>query len=278
MHTRAFRAELDRSPVDLTRAALLFAQSIAYPNLDVNAYLARLDWLAEMAGQVVPRRAFFGQRADALAEFLFKNMDFRGNQQDYADPRNSYLNDVLDRRLGIPISLSAIFLAVARRLHLAASGVGLPGHFIVSVREGARAIYLDPFHQGIRLTVEDCARLVQQTTDYGAAGPAAPFRREWLEPSPPHAILARMLNNLRNIYIQQQQWNLAVRVLAHLRLVQPAVNEHIRDLGLVYQQMGELRQAVDCLEQYLLRAPQAQDARQVRSHLNSLAGQLARLN
>jgi regulator of sirC expression with transglutaminase-like and TPR domain len=278
MPEQSFRAEIDRSPINLTRAALLFAQSIAYPGLDVNAYLERLDWLARMASRVIPSRAFFGQRADALAEFLFQKLDFRGNSQAYADPRNSYLNDVLDRHLGIPISLSAIFLAVAQRLHLAANGVGLPGHFIVSVHEGPLTIYLDPFHQGIRLSEADCARLVQQTTGYAADDPVAPFQREWLEPSPPQAILARMLNNLRNTYIQRGQWDLAARAIAHLRIVQPAANEHLRDLGLVYQQMGDLRQAVDLLEQYLLSTPQAQDAGQVRGNLNSLAGRLARLN
>ncbi len=273
MVERTFRQELDHFPVDVTRAAFRFAQSIAYPDLDVKAYMARIDWLAESARLVVTGEFPVANRSKALAEFLFKKMEFRGNTLAFSDPRNSYLNEVLDRRLGIPISLSVIYVAVARRLDLPASGVGLPGHFIVSVPNSSGTIYLDPFNGGVRLSQSDCLQLVRLTSGYDG-----PLQREWLQPATPQDILARMLNNLRNVYVARERWDLAISVVEYLRMVQPELPDHLRDLGLMHHQKGWLRQTMYYLEQYLLRAPEATDIELVRRHLNSVADQLARLN
>jgi regulator of sirC expression with transglutaminase-like and TPR domain len=212
-------------------------------------------------------------QAEALAEFLFKKLGFQGNQIDYIDPRNSYLNEVLDRRLGIPISLAVVFIAVAGRLGLEVQGVGLPGHFIVRIQDPQGELYLDPFHGGRRLSKEDCAQLVILTTGY-----SGPFQEEWLAPSSPESILARMLTNLKNVYMKKEAWNHTLAVLERLRLVQPDLPETLRDLGLVYHQQGSLRLAVQYYEQYLNREPEAADAEEIKRNLRAAAQKLAQLN
>lgn len=268
-----FRQELDHFPVDVTRAALRFAQSIAYPDLNVQAYLSRIDWLAESARPLIPGELTLANRSKALAEFLFQKMEFRGNTLAYSDPRNSYLNEVLDRRLGIPISLSVIYVAVARRLDLPASGVGLPGHFIVSIQDLSRTIYLDPFNGGVRLSQSECLQLVKHTTGYDG-----PIKRDWLLPVTPQDILVRMLKNLRNAYVARKRWDLAISVVEHLRMLQPELPDHLRDLGLMHYQKSQLRQTMYYLEQYLLQSREATDTELVRRHLNLVADQIARLN
>lgn len=172
-----FGREIKRRPVNLPRAALCFAREIAYPNLDITAYLERLAALASDARPGVIAHTTPAGQAQALAHFLFRDGPLRGNLMGYADPRNSYLNQVLDRGMGIPISLCVIYLAVAAHLNLPAHGVNLPGHFIVGLDSGDGMIYLDPFHGGQQLTLTDCARLVRQTTGY-----RGPLQPEWLTP------------------------------------------------------------------------------------------------
>src|SRR5262245_38513606 len=140
------------------RAGLLFARELVYPDLQPSDYLVQLDDLAAAAHASLEIHRTARNRGRALAEFLFQQLNFSGDRTDYYSPRNSYLNVVLDRRLGIPISLSVIYLEVGRRLGLPVVGVGLPGHFIVSVTDPSEPLYLDPFHGGVSLTVDDCAR------------------------------------------------------------------------------------------------------------------------
>ena len=209
----------------------------------------------------------------AWQTFLFEDVGLRGNQDDYYDPRNSYLNEVIDRRLGLPITLSAIFMEVAERVGLDAEGIGLPGHFLVAVRDGGMRHFLDPFHGGAWLTREDLDDLV------GAAGGGhRRLLREWLAPMPPDAILARMLFNLRGVYVQNEDWRQALAVVERLRILQPASPEHVRDAGLLHYRNGSLRLAAAALQAYVTRAPSAPDAGTVRETLNALLSQLARLN
>lgn len=262
MDELTFRDELRLSPIDIPRSALRLAQEIAYPRLDTDYYLALLDKLAGAAGRVMPPAAPPLYRAQSLAEFLFHESGFRGNQADYADPRNSYLNEVLERRLGIPITLSLVFVAVARRLQLQAYGVGLPGHFIVAARDEGEAWFFDPFHGGERLTPADCMRLVRQTAGYDG-----PFEESWLGPAAPRDILARLLNNLRIIYVEQEAWPQAMAVLEHMRLVQPERPQLLRDIGLVYFEKGDMQQASRYLEAYVQQAPDAADVPAIRRRI-----------
>lgn len=275
MDNITFEAYLQHPRVDLAQAALHLAKEIAYPQLDVQLYLQRLEHLAELAGEAISASESNRQRALSLSDFLFNQLRFQGNAAEYNDPRNSYLNQVLDRRLGIPISLAAVYLDIAHRLGITAEGVGMPGHFIVRapVPDQNDYLYLDPFHGGRLLSQDDCLRLVEQSTGYQGE-----FQPEWLAPVPTARILARMLFNLRNIYLQKNDWLHAQAVVEHMAQLEPEAPDHLRDLGVIYYQSGLLSKAVYYYEQYLLRAPQAEDAGLVRTSLTSAAQQLAQLN
>jgi regulator of sirC expression with transglutaminase-like and TPR domain len=273
MPVRTFIEEIKQAQINLPRAALSFAHEIAHPQLDVQAYLSRLDDMAEAAGERIPPSGTPAERAEGLADFLFVHLGFRGNSAEYSDPRNSYLNEVLDRRLGIPISLSVLYIALGQRLGLPVHGIGLPGHFIVSVPRAHGPLYLDPFHGGNRISVEDCARIVAETTGYTGV-----LQPEWFEPVSEIEILGRMLTNLRNIYAQHENWPTLLKVLERLALVQPAQGEHLRDLGIIHQSHGSLTQAVEYFRKYLTRHPQASDADLIKRKMQSAVEDLARLN
>lgn len=268
-----FEDEINFDPIRVPRAALRYAQAIAYPDLDVADYLDRILELAEDAQEDIPQGAQARVRGEALAEYLFQQLGYKGDTETYSDPRNSYLNEVIERNLGIPITLSVLYIAVAEELNIPARGVGLPGHFIVRVEDQDGPIYLDPFNGGVRLSVTDCAELVQKTTGFQDA-----FKPEWLEPASPLDILSRMLSNLRNAYVQRKAWTRALAVVEHLRTVQPYKVEHLRDMGLILHQHGSLRQAIDMMEKYLLRMPEAPDAEVVRRDLQAAAQELAQRN
>jgi regulator of sirC expression with transglutaminase-like and TPR domain len=268
-----FRRELERSPIDVPRAALYFAREIAYPDLDTGLYLALIDQLIKWAREVIPPAKSVPAQASVLGDLLFGRFGFQGNAADYTDPRNSFLNEVLDRRLGIPISLSVIYIAVAQGLGLEARGVGLPGHFIVSLQTEAGPLYLDPFHQGSILSIEDCAELVYRTTGYQGE-----FRTEWLEPAVPRQILVRMLANLRNTFVQRADWRNALATLEHLRVLEPDHPEHLLDLGLIHHQHGSLRRAASYYEQYLNRAGNQPGYEEVLKTFQAVTRRLAEMN
>jgi regulator of sirC expression with transglutaminase-like and TPR domain len=273
MEAVTFAQVIGQRPVDISYASLLFAREIAYPGLDVTHYMYRLEELARWAEREVPLSGRLADKVEALSHFLFAENQFQGNVTDYGDPRNSFLNEVLERRLGIPISLSVLYVAVARELGLDAYGVGLPGHFIVGVQDGVETLLLDPFHGGERVGLGDCERLVAETVGY-----EGPLESEWLEPVGPRATLTRMLNNLRISYIQRREWPQTVAVLRHLRQVQPDAPEHLRDLGLVYYQQGELYPAAVYLEEYLEQAPETPEAQAIQQNLRNDFARWARLN
>ena len=170
---------------DLAEANLLMA-SEAYPRLDLGAQLDRVDWLADEAGRL-------GGTVDAVAAAL-RAAVLRGDREDYDDPRNSFLNEVLDRRVGIPISLAVLGMEVGRRIGVPVWGVGLPGHFIVRDKVDPR-VFIDPFHGGRQLDAAACRALHRATL-----GASVPWDESYLEPVGRPAIVARMLANLRGIY------------------------------------------------------------------------------
>ncbi len=273
MRDFSFLEAIHRSPIDTPWAALCFAREIAYPELDVQDYRYQIDGLCQAARAQLSPFPSVAEQAESLSDFLFAQQRFRGNSANYQDPRNSYLNEVMERRLGIPISLSVIYIAIAQELGLPAYGVGLPGHFIVGVQENGDDIYLDPFHGGVRLFQADCVQLVREATGFSGA-----FQAEWLKPVSPGVILTRMLSNLRNIYLHQQDWTRALAVVERLRMLQPDLPDLLRDLGVIYEQLGSLRLAIQYYEQYLAQAPQPADAGTVLARLRDAARQLSRLN
>jgi regulator of sirC expression with transglutaminase-like and TPR domain len=266
----ARRAGDNLSPVCV---GLLLAREVAYPELRPSEYLAQLDALAEQARPQVSAGETIEAQGAALAHFLFETVSFRGNRDDYTDPRNSYLNQVLERRLGLPITLSVIYLHLAEALGVPAFGVGLPGHFIVGVAGVEGTNYVDPFNAGRPLSLADCAALVQ-----GAIGPQASFDPAWLRPTPPRDIVARMINNLRGFYVSVEDWPRAIAVMERLRALQPHQAAHVRDLGVLHYRAGALRHAAKLFNTYLARSPGAPDAEAVRQGRDRLLDELARLN
>ncbi len=267
-----FDEALATSPPDLSLAALLLARELAYPDLAVATYQQQLDRLAALAEARLPSTEV-EPRLEALGLFLSEEMGFIGNSTDYYDPRNSYLNEVLDRRLGIPITLSLVFMAVAARLGLCVHGVGLPGHFLVGAEVGSTLILIDPYHGGIRRSPAECVDLVARTTGYRGA-----FQPAWLQPMEAPRIIARILHNLVNAYTRQGNWPQAIAATERLLTLEPEEPTYRRNLGLFYYQHGRRGQALALLSAYLREAPTAADAEVIRALVYDIQNELLRLN
>jgi regulator of sirC expression with transglutaminase-like and TPR domain len=267
-------AELTGRPdgrIDLARAALAVAR-LEYPGLDVDAYLERLDALAR--GVDGPRRSADPVgRLHRLREYLFVEQGFAGNREDYYDPRNSFLSDVLDRRQGIPITLSLVLIEVGKRLGLAVEGIGLPGHFIAGARFGDSQILLDPFNAGALLTPEACEKLVGR-----AMGRKVALKAESFAAVTRRQFLARMLANLKGIYWQREAWDRVVGVIDRLLVLDPKAAGEWRDRGLAWSNMGEVRRGLVDWERYLTEFPNAADHEAVKGHLRKARQKLAQLN
>ncbi|HMT19716.1 MAG TPA: transglutaminase-like domain-containing protein [Promineifilum sp.] len=268
-----FRDELQLAEINVPRAALQFARAIAYPDLNVAAYMLRLHEISEEAGDYVSSERAVHTQAEQLASFLFDHLAFRGDREEYNDPRNSFLNDVLDRRLGIPITLSILYVDIAARLGIPAFGIGLPGHFIVGIHGQNADLWLDPFHGGRRLNLNDCAELIRISSGY-----EGPLEAGWFAPAPARDIIARMLGNLRSSYVGAGLWAQAATAIQLLRQVQPDTSEHLRDLGLVYYHQHRLPLAAHYLNAYLLREPNASDAQVIRDGIKQLLDEWVPLN
>ena len=253
------------SEVDLGAAALAIAL-MEYPTLDVQGYLDRMDGLAaEVRQRAIGDQGVYRLLA-CLNYVLFREQGFRGNRGDYYDPRNSFMNEVMDRRLGIPISLSVLYMEVARRAGLALWGVGFPGHFLLKY-QGSEEIFLDPFIQGEIRSREE----LQGLLDAFYRGKVA-FQPDFLVPVTKHEILGRMLNNLKALYLQRGDLMKALSVVERLIVLEPNFPEEVRDRGLLYAQLECLFQAVADLESYLKLSPQAEDAREIRERIAQLKG------
>lgn len=256
--------------IDLARAALLIAKP-EYPGLNLERYLHRLDRIAAEARVAGSRDAL--RRLHRLREFLFEEAGFRGNAEEYFDPRNSCLNEVLDRKLGIPITLSLVLMEVGRRLGLPIQGIGLPAHFIVGIEINGCQILLDPFHGGTVLTAESAQELVSRVL-----GRRVTLQAEHFVPVTKRQLLARMLNNLKAIYWRTREWEKALRMVERLLVLEPEAPGEIRDRGVILANLGELPRAVRDWEHYLNHQPAAPDAETVRTHLRRARQTLATLN
>lgn len=259
------------SAIDLAAAALEIAR-VEHPELDARPSLAELDRLAAAARAEGWERDPL-RRLHRLREFLFEEQGFQGNAADYYDPRNSCLNDVLERRRGIPITLSLVLVEVGRRLDLALHGIGLPAHFIVGFQGGGCRVLLDPFHGGAVLTPEGCQEVVSR-----AVGRRVAIREEHLVPVTKRQFLARMLNNLKAIYFKRQAWDKALGVAERLHLLDPDNASELRDRGAALVHLGELQRAACDWESYLQSCPEAPDAEAVRARLRRVRQALAALN
>jgi regulator of sirC expression with transglutaminase-like and TPR domain len=270
-----FAELVSREQFGLAEACLLIAQD-EYPALDVAACVGQLEAIAAgVRGRLAPD-ASAERRVAAINRHLFGELGFRGNVEAYYDPRNSYLNEVLERRVGIPITLSIVYLEVARRAGLAAQGVAFPGHFMVKVRLQRGALVLDPFGGGAVQSEGDLRERLEQALPKGRGGPTAlePF----LEVATAREIVARCLRNLKSIYLQSGALESALAVMQRMLLVVPESAEELRDRGLVYARLECFRPAAADLQNYLRRRPDAPDAAEIHAQLASLKAAGARLN
>ncbi len=256
--------------LDLAEVALCLARD-EYSSLDVEGYLSELDSMAHEA-----RRYLCGDlagRVRGLCRFLFHEMGFHGNTQHYYDARNSYLNDVIDRRTGLPITLSIVAMAVGERAGLEIAGLGLPGHFVVKAVAGEDEVIFDPFHGGRVLEPEVCEQMIQQVT-------GQPFRltAEALKPALPGVIVVRMLSNLKAIYLRADDYPRLIRVTERLRQLMPNDLTQRRDLGTTLLQLGQPGKSIDHLEACLAADPTGPEADALRHLLDQAKGQVAKWN
>ena len=200
--------------IDLAQMALLIAAA-EYPDLDVKEELRALDSLAAGASRSLGQERDPLACANALSEYLFGEVGFRGNREDYYDPRNSFLNEVLNRRLGIPITLSLMYMEVGKRLGMPLVGVGMPGHFLVRINSQQEDLMIDPFHRGILLSEQECAQRLQEV-----AGAAVPWDRSYLAPVSNRELIERILRNLSGVYVARHDQPRARRATEWLATLQ----------------------------------------------------------
>jgi regulator of sirC expression with transglutaminase-like and TPR domain len=266
--------------LDLARACLMVAQD-EYRGLDVEHWLAEIEGLAaRLRGRLAPNAAA-EERVIALNELLFQDLGYWGNTEDYYDPRNSYLNDVIERRTGIPITLSVLYMELAQRIGLACEGVSFPGHFLVRVQVRGGVLVLDPFCGGVPQSEDELRERLQRVIPEDAAAGVAvadlPLD-QFLEAASKRQILGRLLRNLKAIHRDADRPEQLLAVLNRMLLVQPDSPAELRDRGLVYQRLECWRPALQDLTDYLQRDPEAADVAEVRASLVELAGRCARLN
>jgi regulator of sirC expression with transglutaminase-like and TPR domain len=268
-----FAAEVSRpeAEIDLARAALLVGAEEEPGRASVERCLARLDEMGEEARARAVARG--GSRVEALNEYLFSEQSFVGNETDYYDPRNSMLQQVLGRRTGIPITLSIVYIEVGRRAGLRVEGVGLPGHFVVRAWEdGGEGVLVDPFNR--RTTdAEEC----QSRLDVIYDGQVT-LSGEHLRAVGARAILARLLGNLKAVYVNAQLYVRALAAVERSMLVAPHDLEERRDRGMLLAQLGRYAEAVADTQTYLNLSPDASDADAVREQLKKMQVRQAMLN
>jgi regulator of sirC expression with transglutaminase-like and TPR domain len=244
---------------DLAPAAFAIAR-VEYPALDAVPYLNRLDRMGEQAAMRIGVTGELSQDESVRAfnEFLYDELGFTGNREHYDDPRNSFLNEVLDRRTGIPITLAVIYLEVARRAGLKIDGINFPGHFLLRARDLSRAdaategLIIDPFHGGALLSEFDCRQLLRQHV-----GDEAAFDHSLLAPATRHDIVVRMLVNLKRLYVRMRSFPQARFISSLLLSVDPSAISELRDRGLLAYHLQDFSAALKDLEEYLRLIPRA---------------------
>ena len=285
----ALVAASNASGTGLAEAALVIAR-IEYPQLDASAYLALLDGMGDAARRRIERHV--GDTGDSstlscikgLNAYLFEDQGFVGNRDRYEDPRNSCLNEVLDRRTGIPITLSVVYMEVGRRAGLQVDGVNFPGHFLARFPgpsgRGPRGLIVDPFHAGALLSERDCRMLLQQHV-----GSEVTFSRSLLAPATRPQIIVRMLLNLKRIYVHMRSFPQARDVTELLLAVTPSALSELRDRGLLAYHLNDIAGALRDLQTYLKLTSMGELDKQARDeheqlweHVKTLRRRVAALN
>jgi regulator of sirC expression with transglutaminase-like and TPR domain len=267
-----------RSPaeeIDLAEGALVIAAD-EYRDLDVDAYMHRVEDIGATLRRRLRSDISTSEAILALNRYLFEELGFAANTGEYYDPRNSYFNQVIDRRLGIPITLSLVYIETGRRIGLSLHGISFPGHFLVKcvVRDGA--IVLDPYAKGVSLSLEDLQQRFKAAHDGLEPGPAV--IKGMLAAANPKDILARLLRNLKAIYMQRADQMRALSASSRIIALLPDDADEYRDRGQLYLDLECFRAALADFEAYLALDPNARDADSVRSRIRELQSLAARLN
>ena len=251
------------SGFNLALGALL-AAAAEYPDLDIDGSQDNLNRMAAAAQSRIPPEATALQQLNVVTDLLFGVIGFAGNRDDYYDPRNSYLNEVLDRRIGIPITLSLLCIEVGRRAGVPLQGIGMPGHFLVNHPDEPN-LFVDTFNGGVLLNQEECAALLRQS-----AGENARLEARHLNPVTPREMLARLLRNLKAIYWDREDFDRCIVAIGALMAVLPNRPEEQRDRGVVHLKAGNHQESAADFAAYLEAAPNADDAATVRNALGRL--------
>ena len=254
--------------IDLARAALLIAAT-EYPALNVERELFRLDGIAEgIAPRMEDDTPLY--QLNMLSEYLFDELKFAGNHTNYHDPRNSFLNDVIERRRGIPITLSLLYIEVGKRLGVPLVGIGMPGHFIVRHRDEPD-VFVDPFHGGILLSKDECAERLKQVTQGALA-----WDSEYLAPVSSRAFIARMLRNLKVVYLQRRNYERVRATIDRVIALLPQDAVEFRDRGVVNYRLGNYEEALEDLHVYVTSGDAVPDGDTVRKLMRQIEDKLGR--
>ena len=266
--------------INLAQACLMIAQD-AYPTLEVTHYLAEIERMSQGLRSQLPRSSAAEERIAGLNEFLFEQLGFCGNTDEYYDPRNSYLNEVIDRKTGIPITLSVLYIEIGRRVGLPLEGVSFPGHFLVRVQVRGGVLVLDPFAGGLAQSEADLRSRLSRVIPEGVAADVPVSQLpldQFLEPASKREILVRVLRNLKAIYRESDKPERLLAVLNRMLLLAPEASMELRDRGYVYQRLECWRPALKDLSEYLEREPDAPDLEDVRAAMMELKALCGRMS
>jgi regulator of sirC expression with transglutaminase-like and TPR domain len=262
-----FFAEIQQpeEQIDLAKAALYIAQE-EYPELEVEEYLNALDTMASEVLERLTQARYPLKVIQTLNHYLYEDLGFKGNHNNYYDPKNSYFNEVINRRMGIPITLSLVYLELCKRIDFPMVGIGMPGHFLIRPEFEDAGIYVDAFNQGEILFYEDCAARLTQIYQQPIQ-----MQPEFLAAVTPRRFLGRMLMNLKVIYLNQGNIEQALGVIERMLLLFPDSLNEKRDRGILYYNLARWREARQDLENYLEILPTAQDAAIIRQILDQMS-------
>jgi regulator of sirC expression with transglutaminase-like and TPR domain len=267
------RPGIDDERIDLLRASLTFAR-IEYPDLDPAPYMAQVEALSRRVAAKIDDAGDPVQCIAALNSVLFDEEMFRGNTADCYNPRNSFINDVLDRRLGIPITLALLYMEVGRRAGFQLFGVGMPGHFMLKHYDvDGHSFFIDAFERGSVLSEEDCKRKIESIH----AGQIR-LRPEFLLIVTRRQMLTRMLNNLRTIYLSRRDFRRAVQVVDLILVIYPRSPEDVKQRAALRYNLNDYKGALSDFEEYVNMAPDASDAEEIRHTVLGLRRSMAMMN
>ena len=257
---------------DLARAALLVAAE-SDPNVDVDGRIHTLDsWAEQLRLQLDPDWNNL-QKLARLRNFVFEELRFRGDHRDYYSPSNSLLHQVMDRRLGVPLTLSIIFMELGWRVGIPFEGVGFPGHFLVRLTGEPRDLLLDPYQRGTSVHDDDCRRMLREIS-----GGKLELRGEFLHSVTKRDMIARLLMNLKGAYLRANDDEKALAAVDRLLLIHPEDVEEVRDRGLLLYRLQRYGAALAALERYLEARPGAADRESMEGHVRTLRTLLSSLN